>query len=559
MFASIVRSSFLSLSCALLACSLLRGGDCPQLGCTDDRNSVSDEKGLPESFDPGPKLPGGEFDLGKGQNVKWVQRLGSYCCSNPTIAGGKIFIGTNGVVPRDPKYKATEGHKEGYGVMLCFEESTGKFLWQCCLPAIRSQGYANMFFAQLGVCSTPLVDANRLYFVSNRAEVVCLTTDGLAGGKNEGPFTDEAILYSPFEHMKLNPEEAVNGKIMAAKKGLPIWVWDKGQPVTLGPTDADVVWRYDMLNDLPCWVQDAASCSALMHDDLLYVCAPNGVDQSHRNVPTPDCPGILVMDKKTGKILATDELQIGKRILHGSWSSLSLGKVNGRSLLFFAGPDGCCYALDPKPVPSTSNNGLMVIKKVWSFDGNLPQNRFTDPRKANYARHDHPQAEGPSEYIATPVLHNGRVYIANGQDPRHGFGSSVLSCIDASKEGDVTDSAKVWQFTDMNRTLSTVSIRDGLLFIGDLKGAINCIDIATGKRVWVHETGSPMWGSTLVADGKVYFGNEKGDFYVLAASRELKVLSKINLGAPIYATPSAANGVLYVATNKHLFAIQARK
>jgi outer membrane protein assembly factor BamB len=66
-----------------------------------------------------------------------------------------------------------------------------------------------------------------------------------------------------------------------------------------------------------------------------------------------------------------------------------------------------------------------------------------------------------------------------------------------------------------------------------------------------------MWGSTLVADGKVYVGDEDGDFVVLAAKggSKAQVLSETNLGAPVYSTPIVANGVMYVASQTHLFAI----
>ena len=63
-----------------------------------------------------------------------------------------------------------------------------------------------------------------------------------------------------------------------------------------------------------------------------------------------------------------------------------------------------------------------------------------------------------------------------------------------------------------------------------------------------------MWGSTLVADGKLYAGDEDGDFVVMAASKEKKLISETNLGAPVYSTPVVANGVIYVASNTHLFA-----
>ncbi|MCY3019689.1 MAG: PQQ-binding-like beta-propeller repeat protein [Planctomycetota bacterium] len=536
-------------------------GDWPQWGGTNSRNMASPAKGIPDSVDPGPKLPGGGFDASQGRNIKWVARLGSYCCSTPVVSGGKVFVGTNNVAPRDPKFTGARG------VLLCLEEATGKFLWQCSLPGLPKAGNANMCYPQIGLCSSPLIEGKRAYLVTNRAEVLCLSTDGLANGNNEGPYKDEAVLYSHFNGIELNPEQIQDGKILRARKGLPIWVWKQPtKPVTLGPTDADVIWRYDMLNELPCWVQDAACCSVLAHGEYLYVCTPNGVDESHTRRPTPDAPAIIVMDKKTGKVVATDDARIGPRILHGSWSSPSLGQAGGKTLVFLAGPDGVCYAFDATPVARASSpvkhgqdaHATGIIKKVWWADGNLPKNRFTDPRKCDYASHEKPGPQGPSEYIATPVFHEGRVYVAIGQDPMHGPGPGLLSCIDASKEGDITESGKVWQYEGLNRTLSTVSIADGLLFIGDLKGAVHCLDAATGKPYWVHQSGSSMWGSTLVADGKVFFGTDGGHLWVLAASKELKVLSKVYLGASIQTTPVVANGVLYVATCKHLFAVQSK-
>ena len=60
----------------------------------------------------------------------------------------------------------------------------------------------------------------------------------------------------------------------------------------------------------------------------------------------------------------------------------------------------------------------------------------------------------------------------------------------------------------------------------------------------------------MVADGKVYLGTRSGQFLVFAASREKKVFSEIELGSPISSTVTPANGTLYVATMKELFAIR---
>jgi outer membrane protein assembly factor BamB len=68
-----------------------------------------------------------------------------------------------------------------------------------------------------------------------------------------------------------------------------------------------------------------------------------------------------------------------------------------------------------------------------------------------------------------------------------------------------------------------------------------------------------MWGSTLLADGKVYAGNENGLLTVLAAGREAKKLTEIDFGSTLYSSPVAANGTLYIASDKHLFAVGGGK
>jgi outer membrane protein assembly factor BamB len=131
-----------------------------------------------------------------------------------------------------------------------------------------------------------------------------------------------------------------------------------------------------------------------------------------------------------------------------------------------------------------------------------------------------------------------------------------LVCIDATQTGDITATGIIWSYQDIKRSISTVSITPGgLLFIGDFSGFLHCLDAETGKVHWVYDTKAHMWGSTLVADGKVYVGDEDGDFVILAASQEKKVLSETNLGSPIYSSPIVANGVLYVGTQSHLYGI----
>jgi outer membrane protein assembly factor BamB len=96
---------------------------------------------------------------------------------------------------------------------------------------------------------------------------------------------------------------------------------------------------------------------------------------------------------------------------------------------------------------------------------------------------------------------------------------------------------------------------NGLLFVGDFSGFVHCLDAETGKLYWTHDMQAHMWGSTMVADGKVYVGDEDGDFVVLASAKEKKILSEVNMGAPIYSTPVIANGTMFIGTQTHLYAV----
>src|SRR6476646_7651230 len=102
---------------------------------------------------------------------------------------------------------------------------------------------------------------------------------------------------------------------------------------------------------------------------MWYVCTSNGQDWTHSNIPSPNSPSFIALDKKTGELRGEDDAHIGPRIFHGQWSSPSTGKVNGKQLVFFGGGDGFCYAFDAKPVKEADGN---FLKTVWKYDCNPP-------------------------------------------------------------------------------------------------------------------------------------------------------------------------------------------
>ena len=164
-----------------------------------------------------------------------------------------------------------------------------------------------------------------------------------------------------------------------------------------------------------------------------------------------------------------------------------------------------------------------------------------------------------NELIATPVIWEDKVYIANGQDPEHGEGVGHLYAIDGAQRGDITKTGLLWHYEKIRRSISTAAIADGLVYIPDFSGFLHCLDARTGQVYWVHDMLAAVWGSALVADGKVYLGDEDGDVVVLAAGKKLKVLAEMNMGSSVYSTPVPANGALFIMNRNQLWALAVKK
>ena len=496
---------------ASLCVSRIHAADQPQWGEAWTRNMVSAEKGLVDSF-----------DLETGRNIKWVAPLGTHTHSTPIVAGGRVYISTNNGAPRDPKQTGDRG------VLLCLDEKDGHLLWQLVVPKRDEDKYFD--WPEEGMSSPATVEGDRVFIVTSRHEVMCLDARGMANG-NDGPFQDEAAHMVPHAA----PPPAFT----------PILADARGEA---GPNDADILWMFDMPAEAGIWPHDGAHSSVLVHGDFLYVNTSTGVDNSHKVIRTPDAPSLIVIEKKTGRFLARDDEHIAPNIFHATWSSPSLGKVGGRDVIFFCGGDGIVRAFEPL-VKAPPAGVVAKLKSVWRFDPD-PTSPKDDPHRFLNNRQ-----QGPSNIYGMPVVVGERLFVAGGGDVFWGKNEAWLKCIKTAGEGDITSNATVWSYPLDRHTLSTPAIADGLVFTADTSRHIHCVDAATGERVWVQDTTGDFWGSPLVADGKVFIGSRKGDFWIMAASREKKVLATMDFKKPISATPTAANGVLYVATQTQLYAI----
>lgn len=505
-----------------------------------------------------------DFDPQKEGSVLWLSQLGGRSYGGPIIAEGCVIVGTNNDAPRNPRDIAINvdfvGEPLDKGVLMCFRARDGKFLWQAVHDKLAS-GQVNDWPRE-GIASTPTIEGTRVYYVSNRAEIVCVDLLGLANG-NQG-----------FQDEKYTKE-----------------------------TDGDVIWSFDMIKELKVFPHNLAAGSPLIVGDTLFVVTGNGVDEGHVNLPHPDAPSFVALDKTTGKLLWSDKSP-GKNIMHAQWGNPSYAAGPVPQVLF-PGGDGWLRAFDPR-------NGQLL----WKFDGN--------PKDATYELGG---TGRKNDFVLTaPAIDRGRAYFGLGQDPEHTTGHSDFWCIDlkkavekgrTAKDRDVSprennfdgaaavnrDSALVWHFGaednrqwaqrefTFGRTLSTACIVGDVVYIAELAGHLHCLDARTGTEYWWYDTKSSIWGSPYYADGKVYLATESGDLFIFQhdprpftldpiavamgapdkrLARQSRVqackyiesrvlLRRIEFDAPIRSTPVVASGVLFVMTEKALYAIEKKR
>ena len=213
-----------------------------------------------------------------GPGLLWSVPLGTESYTSPVVAGGRVFVGTNNERPRDPKIEGD------HGVLMALDVADGRLLWQATHAKLAS-GHINDWPLQ-GVCGTPTVDGDHVYYVSNRGEL---------------------------------------HKVRAA--------------------DGASVWTLDMVSSLGVHPHHMSVSSPLVVDGRVFLHTSHGVDAEGK-VPRPSAPSFLAVDDADGRVLWQDASP-GTGIVDGQWSSPSYGRLGGRAQVIFPGGDGWVYSFAP--------------------------------------------------------------------------------------------------------------------------------------------------------------------------------------------------------------------
>ncbi|MDG1897695.1 MAG: PQQ-binding-like beta-propeller repeat protein [Fuerstiella sp.] len=272
--------------------------------------------------------------------------------------------------------------------------------------------------------------------------------------------------------------------------------------------DGKPLWRRDLGAVLSRWGNGG---SPVIHGNLLIV------------FHGPGQPSILYgLDRRTGKTVWTSqEMAINSRVF-GSWSTPVIVKVGSRQEMIMPlpggeiGGPGWFKGYDPA-------SG----KTLWQVDG-----------------------LGNEVYAMPIVGDGGRIVV--GVSGHNGPTMAVRP----GGNGNATKTHRLWTTDSRNpQRVGSGIIHNGHLFLADANGVLQCLQADSGELIYRERLAGNLWGSVLLADGRLYVSNLEGDTFVVKAAAEFELIAKNSVGEPTYAALAAAHGDLFLRTHQHLYCI----
>ncbi len=166
-----------------------------------------------------------------------------------------------------------------------------------------------------------------------------------------------------------------------------------------------------------------------------------------------------------------------------------------------------------------------------------------------------PQETRLGAFQITPAVDEKRVIVAS-QVPPAGFLGSPQNIVWAL---DSNTGEELWRFDEASgEYVEGGAIAQGLFVVGNSDGNVYALDVDSGTRRWVFETGHRVWATPLIVSDTVYIGSMDRHLYALNLSDGVKRWDFHAQGA-FASTPALRGDTLYIgAFDDRFYAIDAR-
>lgn len=152
----------------------------------------------------------------------------------------------------------------------------------------------------------------------------------------------------------------------------------------------------------------------------------------------------------------------------------------------------------------------------------------------------------------SPVFAAGMIFAVSG---KNGPIAAVRPVATKAAGGDAVAPEIVWKIDAAGPYVCSPIVYGDYLYIHNELGVLSCYEAATGRVVYRQRLRGKFTASAVAGDGKLYFTNEEGTTYVVAAGAEYKLLAANPLEEYTLASPAISGGRLFLRTEQHLYCI----
>jgi len=152
----------------------------------------------------------------------------------------------------------------------------------------------------------------------------------------------------------------------------------------------------------------------------------------------------------------------------------------------------------------------------------------------------------------TVLIGHGLIYLNTAS------GGFKLFALRTGGSGDVTNSHVEWKTSQGVPSRPSTILIDDLIFMVADNAVVTCLEAKTGERVWNKRLEGEFSSSPIYSEGKIFFSNQDGQSFVVAADREYKLLATNTLDAGCMASPAVYDKAIYLRTKEALYRIEQK-
>ncbi|MFO1483682.1 MAG: PQQ-binding-like beta-propeller repeat protein [Verrucomicrobiaceae bacterium] len=330
------------------------------------------------------------------------------------------------------------------------------------------------------------------------------------------------------------------------------------------------VWRHTLPR--PAYLMDwGAAASPIVHDGMVIFCQDDDL-----------APFLVAVDAKTGE----ERWKTPRKDMLAGYALPVLCEANGRTDLVIAG-SGKLKGYDPATgkelwtcntllrtimTSPVVHDGIIYIA-VQSYGDSTRTLKhalleWLDTNQDKILSRDETPKEFHERFDTSDKNKNGLIdpdEIDNAfQSPDNmAAGGNIIQAIKGGGSGDVTKTHVLWNLDHKTPSnLASPLLYNGRLYLVKSGGMSSCYDAKDGRTLWDRSrlgNFGDYFASPVAADGKVFIAGKNGFVVVLEDGPEMMVLGKNDIGEEIIATPSIADGRLFVRTRESLVCVAASK